>query len=132
MELEMNLNKVTIVLLHAFANWVLCASTVGIGRSIISMENTLIIHLFAAPLFAAAISYVYFKKFNYTSPWATAIIFLAFTFVVDFFIIAPFVENSYEMFSDFMLIWIPWTLAFVSVYLTGRLVGNSSLALGPQ
>ena len=50
---KLNLKHIGILTLHAFILWGLCGATIGIGRSVTSMENTLIIHAIGAPIFAA-------------------------------------------------------------------------------
>jgi hypothetical protein len=115
----MNIRKIAILLAHAFVGWMLCAATMGIGMSITSLENTLIAHAIAAPIFFTIVSLVYFKKFNYTSPLQTAIIFLAFVIAMDFFVVAMLINKSFEMFTSLLGTWIPFALIFTSTYLTG-------------
>ena len=71
----MNIKKTLIILAHAFSGWVLCAATIGIGMAATSLNTALIIHAVAAPVFFAGVSLVYFRKFNYTTPLQTAVIF---------------------------------------------------------
>ena len=42
------------------------------GQEITTLDNALIIHALDAPIIFGFISYIYFKKFNYTSPIFTA------------------------------------------------------------
>lgn len=120
----MNLKKIIIILIHAFILWVLCGATIGIGRSIFSMESTLIIHAIGAPIFAALISLFYYKKFNYTTPSQTAIIFLLFVIVMDTGLVAPVFEKSYDMFKSVIGTWIPFILIYISTYITGLIVNG--------
>jgi hypothetical protein len=64
----MNIKTPTTVFSHAFVGWVLCGATIGFGMATMSMQNTLIIHAIAAPIYFALISVIYFTKFNYTTP----------------------------------------------------------------
>jgi len=73
----MNVIKIITVLFHAFVGWALCAATMGIGMATTSIENSLIIHAIGAPIFFIVLSLIYFKKFNYTTPLRTAIIFVS-------------------------------------------------------
>ena len=118
----MTFKKTIIVLAHAFIGWVLCAATMGIGMSLTSLNNALIIHAIAAPVFFAGISLVYFRKFNYTTPLQTALIFIAFVVAMDFFVVAMLINRSFEMFTSLLGTWIPFTLIFISTYLTGLFV----------
>jgi hypothetical protein len=121
----MNASKTVIILIHAFVGWALCAATMGIGMAVTTLDITLIIHAFAAPIFFAAISLVYFRKFNYTSPQQTAGIFLAFVMLMDFFVVAMLINHSFAMFSSLLGTWIPFTLIFASTFITGIFVRKS-------
>lgn len=113
------LEKPLITLAHAFVGWVLCAATIGIGMAVTSEKNALIIHAIAAPLFFAAISLVYFRKFNYTAPLHTAIVFVCYVAFMDVFLVALLILGSFEMFASILGTWIPFALIFLSTYLTG-------------
>ena len=117
-----NVKKLIIILIFAFIGWALCGATIGIGRAITSIENTLIIHAILAPIFFAIISFVYYKKFNYTSPITTASIFLAFVILIDAGLVAPVFEKSYDMFKSTLGTWIPFLLIFLSTFITGLMV----------
>ncbi|MFX1251622.1 MAG: hypothetical protein ACFFCZ_08430 [Promethearchaeota archaeon] len=113
------IKQILIILIHAFIGWALCGATMIIGRNITTIENALIIHAIAAPIFFCVISLVYFKKFHYTTPIQTAIIFTLFVIAMDFFIVAPIFEQSFEMFFNLLGTWIPFLLIFLSTLLTG-------------
>ena len=90
------------------------------GQAFTTIGNALIIHAMGAPIIFGLISYIYFRKFNYTSPRLTASIFLAVVASMDFFIVALLIERSFEMFFSPIGTWIPFTLIFTSTYLTGQ------------
>jgi hypothetical protein len=115
----MTIKKIIIVLAHAFVGWMLCAATMGIGMSLTTLNNALIIHAIAAPIFFVGISLVYFRKFNYTMPLQTGFIFIAFVAAMDFFVVAILINRSFEMFTSLLGTWIPFALIFISTYLTG-------------
>ncbi|MBE9511358.1 MAG: hypothetical protein IMY71_10800 [Bacteroidetes bacterium] len=119
---KIDIKSLIIILIHAFIGWVLCGAIMGIGMQVTSMESTLIIHAIGAPIFFAIVSLIYFKKFNYTTPFQTAIIFLAFVIFMDFFIVALLIEKSLEMFESILGIWLPFALIFISTNLTGLAV----------
>ena len=118
----MNAQKVAIILVHAFIGWMLCFATIGIGRAVTTMEITLIIHAILAPVFFAVVALVYFRKFNFTTPLQTAIIFISFVIAMDFFVVAILINKSFEMFTSLLGTWIPFALIFASTYLTGLFV----------
>jgi hypothetical protein len=117
----MNAPKVAIILAHAFVGWILCAATMGIGLAVTSLQNTLVAHAIGAPIFFAAVSLVYFRKFNFTTPLQTATLFIAFVIAMDFFVVAMLINRSFEMFTSLLGTWIPFVLIFASTSLTGFL-----------
>jgi hypothetical protein len=96
-----------------------------IGMATMSMDNALIVHAAAAPVIFTLVSLVYFKRFNYTSPLSTALVFVSFVIVVDFFLIALVINRSLEMFTSLLGTWIPFALIFSSTYVTGMLLTRS-------
>jgi hypothetical protein len=121
----MNISKILVILAHAFVGWILCAATMGIGMAMTSLNNALIIHAIAAPIFFAVIALAYFRKFNYTSPMQTAGIFIVFVIGLDFFVVALLINHSLDMFTSLLGTWIPFALIFASTWLTGTLVTKS-------
>jgi hypothetical protein len=117
----MNTKKILIILAHAFVGWALCTATMVIGMATMSIDSALIVHAIGAPIFFTVISLVYFNKFNYTSPLQTALIFVSFVIVVDFFVVALLINRSLEMFASLLGTWIPFALIFTSTYVTGVL-----------
>ncbi|MCK5551900.1 MAG: hypothetical protein KAJ09_02060 [Deltaproteobacteria bacterium] len=118
------LKKSLVLLAHAFVGWSLCGLTMGIGMAATSVNTTLIIHAIAAPIIFSLVSSVYFRKFHYTSPIQTAIIFVSCVVLLDILIVALLIEKSFEMFASILGTWIPFILIFVSTYLTGVFQGK--------
>jgi len=118
----MHMKKLAIIFVHAFIGWILCAATMGIGMATMTLESTLIVHAIGAPIFFAVVSLIFFRKFNYTSPLRTAMIFVGFVITVDFFVVALLINRSLEMFVSLLGTWIPFALIFASTYLTGLFV----------
>jgi hypothetical protein len=112
--------KLIIILIHVSIGWALCAASMGIGMAMTSLENTLIMHAIGAPIFFMIVSLIYFRKFHYTTPLQTAIIFVCFVIAVDFFVVGLLINRSLEMFASFLGTWIPFALIFFSTYWTGR------------
>lgn len=120
------MNKIFVILFHAFVGWGLCGAIMGIGMAVTSIEITLIIHATGAPVIFAVLSLIYFRKFNYTTPLQTAAVFVGFIIFMDFFVVALLINNSFEMFASFLGTWIPFGLIFLSTYLTGKLLSRSA------
>lgn len=121
----MNFRKLATILIHAFVGWALCGATMWIGMAMTSIENAQIVHAIGAPIYFASISLIYFKKFNYTTPLQTAMIFVGFVITVDFFLVALVINRSLEMFTSLLGTWIPFALIFTSTYLTGLYIVQS-------
>lgn len=120
--------KTLTILVHAFVGWALCGATMGIGMATTTQENALVIHAIGAPIFFTAVSLVYFSKYNYTSPLRTAVIFVSFVILVDFFLVALVINRSLEMFASPLGTWIPFALIFASTYVTGLVQTGSAQA----
>ncbi len=127
-ENSMTVKKITVILLHAFVGWVLCAATIYIGKSVTAMQTTLVIHAIAAPIYFALLSWLYFTRFNYTRPLTTALIFIGFITTGDFLVFALLINRSLEMFASLLGTWIPFVLIFSATYLTGLALTRSGSA----
>ncbi len=64
-------------------------------------------------------SLLYFRRFHYTAPLQTALLFLGFVVFMDVFVVALLIQKSFEMFTSLLGTWIPFALIFLSTYLTG-------------
>lgn len=122
----MNTKKWLILFVHAFIGWAFCTAAMVIPMTLISVETALIIHAIAAPIIFTSVSLVYFNKFNYTTPLQTALFFVSFIIIVDFFVVALMINRSLEMFASPLGTWIPFALIFTSTYVTGYMVTRSS------
>jgi hypothetical protein len=93
--------------------------------AVLPVQTALIVHAIGAPIFFILVSWNYFRKFNYTTPLQTAIIFTGFVMAVDFFIVVLLVYRSLEMFNGLLGTWIPFALIFASTYITGSYIVKS-------
>lgn len=118
--------KALVVLGFACAVWAFCGALVGIGRQIMSMDMTLIIHAIGAPVGAFLLGRIYFQNFAYTSPLATAAIFVSTALILDLFIVAMLIERSFDMFRSVLGVWFPQMLIFLATWFSGRAVMRSS------
>jgi hypothetical protein len=118
----MTVKKSIIVLAHAFVGWALCTASMVIGMATLSLDSALIVHAIGAPIFFSIVSLVYFRKFNYTTPLQTAIIFVGFVITMDFFLVALLINRSLDMFASLLGTWIPFALIFTSTVVTGTYI----------
>lgn len=114
--------KTAIIVAHAMVGWALCGAIIAVGRQIFSMQTTLVIHAIGAPLCFALLSLFYFRKFGFTTPMQTAIVFLAIVIALDLLLVALVFERSFAMFSSVLGSWIPFALIFTATYVTGWLI----------
>ncbi len=118
----MNIRKALIIGAHALVGWALCAMTMTIGQAMLPAQTALVVHAVAAPIFFMLMSLVYFRKFCYTRPLQTALIFVGFVVLVDFFLVALVILRSLAMFASLLGTWIPFALIFAATYVTGLYV----------
>lgn len=64
--------KGVIILVHAFVGWALCGATMGIGMSVTSLSNTLVIHAIAAPYHLQFSFVALFQKIPLYCPFANS------------------------------------------------------------
>ena len=105
---------------------------VGIGRSFLSMETTLIVHAAGAPIGFALLTFLYQRRFAFTGPLATAAAFLGIVIGLDLLVVVPFFEKSFAMFRSPLGTWIPFALIFLATWVTSVLTLRTSSANGPN
>ncbi len=118
----MNIGKVVEligVIIFGFIGQMGCWGLMIGGQAVTTLDNALIIHAIGAPIVFALVSVVYFKKLNYTTPLITAITFVAIVVLMDLFVVALLINQSFDMFLSPVGTWIPFALIFTSTYLTG-------------
>jgi len=98
----------------------------GVGLRVTTLETALIVHALAAPLIFGALSLVYFRRLGSWSPLRTAATFLGVVIIMDVFVVALFVERSFEMFESVLGTWLPLLLIFVSTWWTGSAVRRAA------
>lgn len=116
--------RFAIIVAHAIVGWGFCGSIIGIGRQLVSMQTTLVIHAIGAPVGFAVISLFYFRKFGFTSPIRTAALFLSIVIALDLLLVAPVFEKNFAMFASVLGTWIPFALIFAATYVTGLLTAK--------
>jgi hypothetical protein len=110
--------KIVIILIHAVVGWAWCGALVGVGRQFLSMDSTLVVHAVGAPIGFALLTLLYQRKFAFTGPLQTAVVFLGTVIALDLFLVAPVFEKSFAMFASPLGTWIPFALIFLATYLT--------------
>jgi multisubunit Na+/H+ antiporter MnhC subunit len=120
------IKKFSVVLAFALLAQALCWSIMVVGQMVTSIENTLIAHAIGAPIIAIVVSTIYYKKFNYTTPLQTALVFVSVVIAMDVFVVALLIEKSFEMFASPIGTWIPISSIFLATYLTGLVTAKQA------
>ena len=111
-----------ILTIYALVGWAVCGATIGVGRQVVNMDVTLLIHAVVSPVAFGSLSWLYFKRFPASSALATALSMLGVVMVMDALVVAPLIEHSYSMFTSILGTWVPFVLIFIASYIVGRLV----------
>ena len=116
---NVQIKKFGVVLAFALVAQGLCWAIMIVGQMVTSLENTLIAHAIGAPIIAVGVSWIYYKKFNHTTPFQTALVFLSVVVAMDVFVVALLIEKSFEMFTSPIGTWLPISSIFLATFLTG-------------
>jgi len=111
--------KPFVILTLGIFGWAACGIIMFVLLNITTIYLSLIIHFIATPFIFLAISNLYFKKFDYTTPLLTAIFFTLIVMILDFFVVAMVIEKNLEMFESIMGTWLPFLFIFLTVWLRG-------------
>jgi hypothetical protein len=114
------MRKFAVFLLHALVGWALCGAVMLVGMRLLSLQNALLLHLFAAPLIFALLSLSYHKKEPSARPLLVAAGFTVIVMAMDFFLVAMVIQKSFSMFRSYMGTWLPFGMIFISSWRTGR------------
>jgi hypothetical protein len=112
--------EAVVIAAHALVGWAYCGMLIGVGRQLLPMQATLVVHAIGAPVGFVVISLFYYRRFGYSSPVQTAIAFLGIVVALDLFLVAPVIEKNYAMFTSPLGTWIPFALIFAATYISGR------------
>ena len=115
-----------ITLAAAFVGWFLCFVTMGVAMAALPLDDALLVHAAAAPLIFGAVSLVYFSRWGYMRPLATAAVFVGFVMAMDFVLVAVLINRSLAMFASPIGTWIPFSLIFAATYLTGTYLARNA------
>jgi hypothetical protein len=116
---DRDVKKSAVFLLHALIGWALCGAVMGVGMRLLSIQNALLLHLFAAPVIFAVVSLSYHKRTPSARPLPVAAGFTAVVMAMDFFLVALVIEKSFAMFRSFIGTWLPFAMIFISSWRTG-------------
>jgi hypothetical protein len=126
---DLSVKKSVIILVLALVIWAICGVVMFVGMALTSLTVVLLVHAAAAPLIAGIVAWFYFKRFHYTAPFVTAVLFTVVVILMDVFVVALLIEKNFAMFSSILGTWIPFALIFTATYLTGRYVEKTDEAI---
>ncbi|MFW9909806.1 MAG: hypothetical protein ACFFEF_14650 [Candidatus Thorarchaeota archaeon] len=115
----MEIKEALILLVNAIIIYFVCFAVMGLSMATLPIDTALVAHAVAAPFVSAIFSYIYYKKFNYSSPLITAIVIVATVILLDFFLTATIILQDYAMFYSLIGTWIPFALIFIAALIVG-------------
>ncbi|MFW9787275.1 MAG: hypothetical protein ACFFE2_09180 [Candidatus Thorarchaeota archaeon] len=116
----MNTKEALTLLVHAIIIYFVCFAVMGISMATLEdIDSALVVHAAAAPFVSAIFSYIYYKKFNYSSPIITALVIVATVILLDFVLTATIILQDYSMFYSPIGTWIPFALIFIAALIVG-------------
>jgi hypothetical protein len=108
----------------AVVGWALCGAVMGVGMSLTTVENTLIVHAIAAPIIFGTLAAAYFHMFPGASVVRTAVAWVAMVMLLDLVVVAGALLRSLVMFQSPLGTWIPFALIFLSVLTVGEVLAS--------
>jgi hypothetical protein len=127
---KLNGKKIGLILLFALIGWTICGMIMGIGLATTTEANAIIIHALFVPVVFFSIAFIYFRRFNYTTPLQTSLIFITFVILMDFFVVSLIINKNFDMFKSFLGTWFVFMEIFIVTYLTGDVKKVKSWSLG--
>ncbi len=124
----MSVGRIAIIAIFALVGWAVCGASIGVGFALFTQSGALVLHAIVAPIAFALLSMIYFTRFAYTGPLATAALFLGIVAALDVFVVALVIERSFAMFASALGTWIPFALIFGSTWATGVVVARNGEA----
>lgn len=115
------MNKTLSVVVHGLAGWAICGATIAIGRQVMSMQTTLVVHAIVAPLAFGLLTWRHFNRFPGSHPGKVALGMFGIVVGLDALLVAPVFERSYDMFKSVLGTWIPFGSILAASYVAGRL-----------
>ena len=126
----MGMKKAGIILAQALAIWAFCGMAMGVLLSVTTPINAAAIHDVAALIFAVFVARFYFKKFAYTTPLQTAVLFALIIAAMDVFVVSILIMNNFDMFkgtAGLIGTWAFFVLMPLAVWLTGVYTRRTAL-----
>lgn len=118
----MKISEILSVIIFGFIGQLGCWGLMMGGQAVTTLDNALIIHAIGAPFVFILVSFIYFKKFNFTKPLITALSFVLVVILMDFFIVSLIINQNFDMFLSPIGTWIPFILIFTATYITGNII----------
>lgn len=112
-------NERAALLTHGALLWAALGLTLNAARVAWPLDRALFAHGLAAPLLAALVTALYFRRPGHAPPLTTALVFVFVVAGLDALVTAPFLERSWAMFGSLVASWIPFALIFMASYRTG-------------
>lgn len=103
----------------AVTGWAVCAALMALLLLLTTPVVALWVHGIAAPLVFVSLASVYFSRRGAHEPLPTAFVWTAIVIALDAIVVAGLVQRSFTMFASVAGTWLPLTLVFTGVWVTG-------------
>jgi hypothetical protein len=104
------------------ALWGACGAVIAIGRRLWTLDTTLRVHLFAAPLISFVVSTIHYMLAPEFDVLLRATVLTGLVVLLDAMVVAPVFEHSYAMFRSAIGTWLPFAAIFVASLAAGLLL----------
>jgi hypothetical protein len=104
--------------------WAACGMVFALGRVLFGVEAAVIIHLLAAPLIGAMVTFLLWNHPRHPGVLATAATLAGGAALLDAILVAPFLERTFAMFGSPAGTWIPLGLIFAASMLAAALLSR--------
>lgn len=123
------MKRTALLLGYALTGWAVCGATVAIGRRLMSMDATLLVHAVVAGLAFGLLAWHYVRRYPDAAALRVSVTMLSVVIGLDVLIVAPFLERSYAMFRSVLGTWVPFTLILTASYFAAHFARH---ALGQE
>lgn len=112
--------RIAVIVLHAAVGWALCGLSMGLGLATLTLTQAELLHTAVAPVAFAAVTWVYFRYFAYSSPAVTAAVFLVVVVGLDVVVVSLLIVGDFSIFASPLGTWLPLALIAAATWSTGR------------
>ena len=110
------------LLAHGAAGWALCAAAITGFGGLAPGWLAVVLHVLAAPVVFAGVSYFYFRAPGARPPLVAALGFTVVVAALHAAVVAQYMLRSFDMFGSITGTWLPFALIFLATWATGAIM----------